>query len=66
MYLKKNYNLLIGELTAEEIKIKLGSAFPLDKEISYSIKGRDLVAGVPKKSETVVGAGSGSPFGNAR
>jgi len=48
MYLKKNYNLLIGELTAEEIKIKIGSAFPLEKEISMEIKGRDLVAGVPK------------------
>ncbi len=48
MYLKKNYNLLIGELTAEDIKIKIGSAFPLDKEISMDIKGRDLVAGVPK------------------
>ncbi len=48
MYLKKNYNLLIGELTAEEIKIRIGSAFALDKEISMEIKGRDLVAGVPK------------------
>lgn len=48
MYLKKNYNLLIGELTAEEIKIRIGSAFPLEKEISMEIKGRDLVAGVPK------------------
>jgi len=48
MYLKKNYNLLIGELTAEEIKIKIGSAFPLEKEMSMEIKGRDLVAGVPK------------------
>ncbi|MEW6411778.1 MAG: rod shape-determining protein [Candidatus Zixiibacteriota bacterium] len=48
MYLKKNYNLLIGELTAEEIKIRIGSAFPLDKELSMEIKGRDLVAGVPK------------------
>ncbi|KAA3634788.1 MAG: rod shape-determining protein [Calditrichaeota bacterium] len=48
LYLKKNYNLLIGELTAEEIKIKIGSAFPLDKELSMEIKGRDLVAGVPK------------------
>jgi len=48
MYLKKNYNLLIGELTSEEIKIKIGSAFPLEKEISMEIKGRDLVAGVPK------------------
>ncbi len=48
MYLKKNYNLLIGELTAEEIKINIGSAFPLEKEISMDIRGRDLVAGVPK------------------
>jgi len=48
MYLKKNYNLLIGELTAEEIKIKIGSAFPLEKEQSMEVKGRDLVAGVPK------------------
>jgi len=48
MYLKKNYNLLIGELTAEEIKIRIGSAFPLEKEISMEVKGRDLVAGVPK------------------
>lgn len=47
-YLKKNYNLLIGELTAEDIKVKIGSAFPLDKELSMEIKGRDLVAGVPK------------------
>ncbi|HVP07277.1 MAG TPA: rod shape-determining protein [Candidatus Acidoferrum sp.] len=47
-YLKKNYNLLIGELTAEDIKIKIGSSFPLEKEISMEIRGRDLVAGVPK------------------
>ena len=48
MYLKKNYNLAIGELTAEEIKINIGSAFPLEKELSMDIRGRDLVAGVPK------------------
>ena len=48
-YLKKNYNLLIGELTAEEIKIKIGSAFAMEDELSMDIKGRDLVAGVPKK-----------------
>ncbi len=48
-YLKKNYNLLIGELTAEEIKINIGSAFALEEELSMDIKGRDLVAGVPKK-----------------
>jgi rod shape-determining protein MreB len=47
-YLKKNYNLLIGERTAEEIKCKIGSAYPLEKEETLDIKGRDLVAGVPK------------------
>ena len=48
LYLKRNYNVLIGELTAEEIKIRVGSAFPLDREESMEIKGRDLIAGVPK------------------
>jgi len=47
-YLKKNYNLLIGELTAEHIKLQIGSAFPMEKELSMEVKGRDLVAGVPK------------------
>ena len=47
-FLKKNYNLLIGELTAEQIKINIGSAFQMEKELSMEIKGRDLVAGVPK------------------
>src|SRR5204863_4482015 len=47
-YIKRKYNLLIGERTAEEIKIKIGSAFPLDEEITLEIKGRDLVEGVPK------------------
>jgi rod shape-determining protein MreB and related proteins len=48
MYLRKNYNLLIGELTAEELKIHIGSAFQLEQELSMEVKGRDLVAGVPK------------------
>ncbi|MCH9031842.1 MAG: rod shape-determining protein [candidate division Zixibacteria bacterium] len=47
-YLKKNFNLLIGELTAEEIKIQIGSAFPMEKELTMEVKGRDLVAGIPK------------------
>ncbi len=47
-YLKKNYNLLIGELTAEDIKIKIGSAFQLEKELSLEVRGRGLVAGVPQ------------------
>ncbi|MFQ5719800.1 MAG: rod shape-determining protein [Acidobacteriota bacterium] len=47
-YIKRKYNLLIGERTAEEIKIQIGSAFPLEEEMTMEIKGRDLVAGVPK------------------
>ena len=48
MYLRKNYNLLIGELTAEDLKIRIGSAYQLEQELSMEVKGRDLVAGVPK------------------
>ncbi|MDP2941794.1 MAG: rod shape-determining protein [Candidatus Omnitrophota bacterium] len=47
-YLKKTYNLLVGERTAEDIKIKIGSAYPLEEELSMEVKGRDLVAGLPK------------------
>jgi len=47
-YIKKNYNLLIGERTAENIKIEIGSAFPYPDEIPYKIKGRNLVDGLPK------------------
>ena len=47
-YLKRKYNLLIGERTAETIKMTVGSAFPLDKPITMEIKGRNLIEGVPK------------------
>jgi rod shape-determining protein MreB len=47
-YLKRKYNLLIGERTAEQIKWEIGSAHPLKDEIRMDIKGRDLVEGVPK------------------
>lgn len=47
-YLKKTYNLMIGERTAEEIKIKIGSAYPQDEEMTLEVKGRDLVSGLPK------------------
>lgn len=47
-YLKKKYNLLIGEKTAEMIKIEIGSAYPLDEPKSMEIKGRDLKDGIPK------------------
>ncbi len=47
-YVKKKYNLLIGERTAEDIKIKIGSAYPYDDEKSLVIKGRNLIDGLPK------------------
>lgn len=47
-YLKKTYNLLVGEQTAEQIKIQIGTAYVLELEESMLIKGRDLVAGIPK------------------
>ncbi len=47
-YMKRAYNLMIGERTAEEIKIKIGSAYKLEKETTMEVKGRDLVAGLPK------------------
>ncbi len=50
-YMKRKYNLLIGERTAEEIKISIGTAYPEDPVQRRHIKGRDLVAGIPKTIE---------------
>lgn len=50
-YLKKQYNLAIGDKTAEEVKIKIGAAVPLDEELSMPVKGRDLVSGLPRTVE---------------
>lgn len=47
-YIRAQYNLMIGERTAEEIKIKVGSAYPLEKELTMEVRGRDLIAGLPK------------------
>lgn len=47
-HVKRKYNLLIGETSAEDIKIKIGSAYPLDPEETLGIKGRDLLDGIPK------------------
>jgi rod shape-determining protein MreB len=47
-YMKRAYNLMIGERTAEEIKLRIGSAAPLDEELTMEVKGRDSVAGLPK------------------
>jgi len=47
-YLKRKYNLLIGERTAENVKIQIGSAYPFDEPRTMEVKGRDLVDGIPK------------------
>jgi rod shape-determining protein MreB len=50
-YIRRTYNLMIGERTAEEIKIFLGSAFPLEEEFSCEVRGRDHISGLPKVIE---------------
>jgi len=47
-YIKRKYNLLIGERTAEAVKIEIGSAYPMEQLLTMEVKGRDLVAGIPK------------------
>tara|TARA_B100000745_G_scaffold300333_1_gene253868 strand:+ start:3099 stop:4112 length:1014 start_codon:yes stop_codon:yes gene_type:complete len=50
-YLKKNYNLAIGDKMAEDIKIKIGAALPLDVPLTMEVRGRDLVSGLPRTVE---------------
>ncbi len=50
-YFKKKYNLLIGERTAEEVKIRVGSVYPVPEEKRVEVKGRDLISGLPKTTE---------------
>ncbi len=50
-YVKKEFSLAIGDRTAEEIKIQMGSAWPLDEELSADIRGRDLISGLPRTIE---------------
>jgi rod shape-determining protein MreB len=50
-YVKKSHNLSIGEKTAEDIKIGVGSALPLEEELSMEIKGRDILTGLPRTTE---------------
>lgn len=47
-FIRKKYNLAVGERTAEEIKIKIGSALPLEKKLKLDIKGRDMILGLPR------------------
>jgi len=46
-YVKRKYNLLIGERTAEQIKIEIGSASPPEKPVNMEVKGRSLIEGIP-------------------
>jgi rod shape-determining protein MreB len=50
-YIKKAFNLAIGDKTAEEVKMKIGSAVPLEEELSHEIKGRDFLTGLPRSTE---------------
>jgi len=50
-YIKRNFNLIIGERTAEDIKIQIGSAVPMEKEMIYKIKGRDFLTGLPRSAD---------------
>jgi len=50
-YIRRKYNLLVGEQTAEEIKIKIGSALPVEDEATMEVRGRDQVSGLPKTIE---------------
>lgn len=54
-HIKTKYSLMIGDRTAEEIKMKIGSAFPLEQELVLEVRGRDLVAGLPKTIEVTSG-----------
>ncbi|MDP8904164.1 MAG: rod shape-determining protein [Chloroflexota bacterium] len=47
-YVRKKYNLMIGERTAEEVKIAIGTALPLERELHMEVRGRDLIAGLPR------------------
>lgn len=50
-YIKKHLNLAIGDRTAEEIKIAIGSAVPVEEELSYEVRGRDFLTGMPRSAE---------------
>ncbi|MBI3544892.1 MAG: rod shape-determining protein, partial [Deltaproteobacteria bacterium] len=50
-YIKRKYSLLIGDRTAEQIKLAIGNAYPFEEEKTYEVKGRDLIGGAPKTIE---------------
>ncbi len=47
-YIRKKYNLMVGERTAEEVKMQIGTALPLERELTMEVRGRDLIAGLPR------------------
>ncbi|MFZ9386062.1 MAG: rod shape-determining protein [Candidatus Limnocylindrus sp.] len=49
LYIRRKYNLMIGDRTAEQVKVEIGSALPLEEELSMSVKGRDMIAGLPRE-----------------
>ena len=59
-YVRKKYNLIIGEQTAEEIKLTIGSALPLPEELQMEVRGRDQVAGLPEDHFAYIGRNYGS------
>ena len=66
-YIKRKYTLLIGERTGEEIKVRLGSAVPVGEALTLEVKGRDLVAGIPKTlliNDTEIREALAEPIGN--
>ena len=49
LYIRRKYNLMIGDRTAEQVKLEIGSALPLEEELVMSVKGRDMIAGLPRE-----------------
>lgn len=49
LYIRRKYNLMIGDRTAEQVKFEIGSALPLEEELTMSVKGRDMIAGLPRE-----------------
>ena len=49
LYIRRKYNLMIGDRTAEQVKLEIGSALPLEEEMTMSVKGRDMIAGLPRE-----------------
>jgi rod shape-determining protein MreB len=50
-YIRREYNLLIGDRTAEEVKMQIGSAYPLQEQLSMEVRGRDLISGLPRSAK---------------